>query len=82
MGCHMSSLVAQMVKESVYNAGDLDSIPGLGSFSREGNGNSLPYSCLENPMDGWAWCPWGHKELDMTERLHFHFPIFLNFYPK
>ena len=29
------------------------------------------YSCLENPMDGGAWCPWGHKELDTTERLHF-----------
>ena len=22
---------------------------------REGNGNSLQYSCLENPMDGGAW---------------------------
>ena len=21
----------------------------------EGNGNPLQYSCLENPMDGWAW---------------------------
>ena len=30
------------------------------------------YSCLENPMDGGAWCPWGHKESDTTERLHFH----------
>ena len=23
--------------------------------SGEGNGNSLQYSCLENPMDGGAW---------------------------
>ena len=23
--------------------------------SREGNGNPLQYSCLENPMDGGAW---------------------------
>ena len=22
----------------------------------EGNGNLLQYSCLENPMDGGAWC--------------------------
>ena len=22
----------------------------------EGNGNPLQYSCLENPMDGGAWC--------------------------
>ena len=35
------------------------------------NGNPLQYSCLENPMDGGAWCPWGCKELDTTERLHF-----------
>ena len=38
-------------KLSVYNARDLDSIPGLGKFSGEGNGNPLQYSCLENPMD-------------------------------
>ena len=23
--------------------------------NREGNGKPLPYSCLENPMDGGAW---------------------------
>ena len=34
-------------------------------------GNPLQYSCLENPMDGGAWCPWGHKESDTTERLYF-----------
>ena len=31
-----------------------------------GNGNLLPYPCLENPMDRGAW---RHKESDMTERL-------------
>ena len=25
------------------------------SDSREGNGDPLQYSCLENPMDGGAW---------------------------
>ena len=25
------------------------------SQNREGNGNPLQYSCLENPMDGGAW---------------------------
>jgi len=44
------------VKVSVYNAGDLGLIPGLGRFPGEGNGNPLQYSCLENPMDGGAWC--------------------------
>ena len=42
-------------KASVYNVGDLGSIPGLGRFPGEGNGNPLQYSCLENPMDGGAW---------------------------
>ena len=43
-------------KASVYNAGDLGSSPGLGRFPGEENGNPLQYSCLENPMDGGAWC--------------------------
>ena len=41
---------------SVYKVGDLGWIPGSGRFPGEGNGNPLPYSCLENPMDGGAWC--------------------------
>ena len=64
-------------KASAYNEGDPGSIPGLGRSPREGNGNPLQYSCLENPMDRGAWwatySPWGLKESDMTERLHFHF---------
>ena len=42
-------------KESACNAGDLDSIPGSGRSSGEGNGNPLQYSCLENPTDRGAW---------------------------
>ena len=41
----------------------------------EGNGTPLQYSCLENPMDGGAYSPWGLEESDTTERLHFHFPL-------
>ena len=37
------------------NAGDMGSIPELGSYSGEGNGNPLQYSCLGNPMDRGAW---------------------------
>ena len=33
----------------------------------EGNGNPLQYSCLESPMDGGAWCPWGCEESGTTE---------------
>ena len=37
-------------KESACNA-DLGSIPELGRFPGEENGNPLQYSCLENAMD-------------------------------
>ena len=30
---------------------DVSLIPGLGRSPGEGHGNSLQYSCLENPMD-------------------------------
>ena len=42
-------------KESVCNSGEMGSIPRLGRSPREGNGNLLQYSCLENPMDREAW---------------------------
>ena len=38
-------------KESAWNAGDPSSIPGLGRFPGEGNGNPLQYSCLKDSMD-------------------------------
>ena len=48
-----------VVKNPPANAGDArdtGSIPGSGRSSREGNGNSFQYSCLENPMDrGVLW---------------------------
>ena len=58
------------VKESVCNAGDLGSIPGLGKSRGGGHGNLLQYSCLENShgqrnLEG--CCPWDHKKSDMTE---------------
>ena len=57
--------------ESTCNAGDLDSIPGLGRSPGGRHGNSPQYSCLENPQGqrGLVGCsPWGHKESDMTEQ--------------
>ena len=42
-------------KESTCKAGDLSLIPGLERSPREGNGNPLQYSCLENPMDREDW---------------------------
>ena len=37
------------------NAGDAGLIPGPGRCPREGNGYSLQYSSLENPMDRGTW---------------------------
>ena len=37
------------------DTGDGSSIPGLGRCPAEGNGNSLQYSSLENPMGRRAW---------------------------
>ena len=59
-------------KESACNSGDLGLIPGLGKSPGGGHGNPLQYSHLENPHGerGLAgYSPWGHKELDTTERL-------------
>ena len=58
-------------KASAYNAGDPDSIPGLGRSPGEGNGNPLQHSCLENPMDRRVWPAqsWSRKESDTTEWL-------------
>ena len=44
-----------MVKNPPPDAGDTDSIPGMGRSPGEGNGYTRQYSCLENPMDKGAW---------------------------
>ena len=38
-------------KESTCSAGDTGSIPVLGRFPGEGNGNPFQYSCLGSPMN-------------------------------
>ena len=48
-------------KESAYNAGDPGSIPGVGRYPGERNGNPFHYSCLENPMDRGAWQATVHR---------------------
>ena len=61
-----------MVKNPPAKAGDVrdeGSIPGSGRSSGGGHGNSLQYSCQENPMDGGNWWAIFHRvtESDMTE---------------
>ena len=66
-----------MGKESVCGGDteDTGSIVDLGGTPREGNGNSLKYSCLEKSHGQRrlvAYSPKGHKELDMIEQLSTH----------
>ena len=67
-----------MVKNLPANTGDTGSIPGSGRSPGEGNGNSLQYSCLGNPMDRevwWATVHGGHKRVKhdlVTKQQQFH----------
>ena len=61
-------LVVLVVKNSPANAGDPGSLPGLGRYPEEGNGDRLQCSCLGNCMDREAW--WATVyESDTTKRL-------------
>ena len=53
MAAHSSTLAWKI--PWVEEAGSLQSIGSL--RVREGNGNPLQCSCLENPRDGGAWWP-------------------------
>ena len=56
-------------EESACNARDPGSIPESGRSPREGNGNPLQYSCLENSMNRGDWLAtvYGIAESDATE---------------
>ena len=74
--CKLGFPVGSAGKESVCNAGDLGSIPGLGRSPGQGNSYPLQYSGLENSMDcivdvvekSWTW----------LNCVHFHFLYKLN----
>ena len=66
---HCCRLWPKVVKNLLADAGDAGSIPGLGRFPGEGDGNPLQYSCLGNPMDRGALRTTDHgvaKELNAT----------------
>ena len=54
-----------VVKNLPADSGDAGSVLGSGKYPGRGNGNSLQYSCLENPMEE----PGRVAELDTTEQL-------------
>ena len=67
---HKSSGLPQWLsgKESAYTAGDTRDVglnPGSGRPAREGNGNSLQYSCGEIP---WTEDPGGLRSLMSQNR--------------
>ena len=62
-------LVVKNLHANAKDTGDMGSIPGLGRSSGKRNGNTLQYSCLENPMDRGAWWATVHRvaESDLIE---------------
>ena len=57
-------------KASVYNVGDLDSIPGSGRSPGEGKWQLTPIFMpgkFHGPRSLVGYSPWGRKELDKTE---------------
>ena len=67
-----ASQVAQVVKNLPANAGDIrdsGSVPGWERSLGGGHGNSLQYSCLENPVDRAAWWAAVHEVAKSWTRL-------------
>ena len=58
-------------KESACNSGDLDLTYGSEQTPGGGNGNQLPYTCLDNPMDRGACQAIVHR----VAKLHKHTDI-------
>ena len=56
-----TSLVVQSINNLPANAGYTGLISASGRSPGEGNGYSLQYSCLENPMDRGAWRATVHR---------------------
>ena len=67
--CLGASHMVLVVKNPPANAGDARSVPGSGRFPGGGHGNSLQYSCLENPMDRGSWQPTVHRVIKNRTRL-------------
>ena len=61
-----------MVKNPPASSGDMGLLPGSGRSAGGGNGNSLQYSCLGNPMDWGAWQATVHAVAKSWTRLSPH----------
>ena len=76
--------MALVVKNPSANAEDIrdvGSISGSGRPPGEGHGNTLQYSCLENPMDLGAWWATVHrltKSQIQLKQLSMHMPEYIH----
>ena len=51
---------------------DAGSVPGSGRSLGKGSGNSLQYSCLENPTDRGAWPVTVYEVAESDKTEHYH----------
>ena len=69
----LGGLAVKNPPPNAADARDVGSVPGLGRFPAEGNGNPLQYSCLEKSHGQRSLVGYntvhGAAELDMTEHL-------------
>ena len=75
-----------MLKNLPANVGDMASIPGLAGWEDVLEKEMATHSSIlawEIPWTerlGGLHSPWGHKELDTTQRLNIFFPSFVEIY--
>ena len=72
----MASLVAQMVKRlPAMRETRVQSLTQEDPLEKEmaTHSSTLAWKIPWTEEPGRLYCPWGHRELDITEQLHFHF---------
>ena len=84
-GASQMALVVKNVPANAGDARDASLIPASGRSPGEGNGNSLQYSCLENPLDRGAWRATVHrvtKNWKGLKRINMQACIFMTNFPR
>ena len=64
--------VVKNLPASARDTRDMYSTPRSERFHVGGNGNPLPYSCLRNAMDRWAWYATVHGVAESKTQLSIH----------
>ena len=70
----MVKCLSTMQETGVQSPGREDSL----EKEMAAHSNTLAWKIPWTEEPGAGYCPWGCKELDMTERLHFHFHHIIN----